>query len=269
MQITGILGHKDTVNAYLLVDKGQGILVDSGQDAAGDLQLILDEWHELGEPRMRMIVLTHAHPDHIGAAAGLREHWQVPIAMHPGDEAILEHLGAGFTPDILLEDGQDLDTPLGTATVIHTPGHAPGHAVLHFEGSGTLLSGDQVITNGTVYVGEPLGNMTEYLESMRKLMSRRVGLLAPGHGDMVRDGWRHLVDMHEYRLRREGEYLMALRTGAKTSMDIARILYHGRDLPAAILEFGARQTECHLEHLQRSGVVFRSDDGWRLGQRPS
>ncbi len=264
LQITGILGQRDTVNTYFLVDNAEAILIDAGRDAETDTRLIIDRWRDLGEPRMRGIVLTHGHPDHIGAAAALREHWQVPISMHTGDEPILEHFGNPFRPDIELKNCEEIETPIGVATVLHTPGHSPGHICLHFEGSRTLVSGDQVITNGTVYVGEPLGNMTHYLESMRRLLKRRISLLAPGHGPMTRNGWRHVAELHEYRLRREGEIVMAVRTGVSTPLEIARILYQGRDLSETVLEFGSRQTQCHLEHLERRGVVKNTGSGWQL-----
>lgn len=264
LHITGILGNEDVVNAYFLTAGGEAVLVDTGREADIDGNAILDFWRELGEPRMRGIVITHAHPDHIGAADRLRNEWQVPVSMHPAEKVILERLGSTFEADVHLNDGQDIETPLGTATVLHTPGHSPGHICLHFEGSGLLISGDQVITNGTVYVGEPFGSMTDYMQSMRRLLELRIGTLAPGHGPIVENGWQRVLDMHEYRFRREGELIMALRNGARSSMDIARILYSSRDIPPEVLEFGARQTECHLLHLERLGVAVRQDDAWAL-----
>lgn len=264
LRVTGILGNEDIVNTYFLVGGGEALLVDTGRNAETDSQLILDTWRELGEPQVQAIILTHAHPDHIGAAATLREQWHAPVGMHPADEIILERLGVDLRPDFLLDDNQELDTPMGTATVIHTPGHSPGHVCLHFEGSGLLISGDQVLSNGTVYVGEPLGDMTEYLDSMRRLLALRFDTLAPGHGPIIDNGWRHVLEMHEYRLRREGEILMALRQGAATALDIARLLYGSRQVSEQVMEFGARQTECHLKHLEGKGVVSRDAGKWRL-----
>ena len=264
LHITGILGNEDVVNAYFLVAGGEALLIDTGRDPDTDGTAILDFWRELGEPRMLGIVITHAQPDHVGSAANLRAEWQVPVSMHPGETVILERLGSDFRPDIHLSDGQDIETPLGTATILHTPGHSPGHICLYFEGSGLLISGDQVLSNGTVYVGEPFGNMTEYLQSMRRLLELRIQTLAPGHGPVIENGWQRVLDMHEYRLRREGEIIMALRSGAKSSHDIAGLLYTGRDVPQEVLEFGARQTECHLLHLERMGAVVQQDLNWSL-----
>ncbi len=264
LHITGILGNEDIVNAYFLVTGGEALLVDAGREAETDSRLILEMWRELGEPVMKGIVLTHAHPDHVGAAAVLREHWHVPIAMHPADGVILEQLGNPLQPDIRLRDGQEFDTPLGTATVLHTPGHSPGHICLYFEGSGLLISGDQVLSNGTVFVGEPYGNMTHYLQSMRRLLAKRIDILAPGHGPVIQNGWRHVLEMHEYRLRREGEILMALRDGPRSSLEVARKLYIGREVSETVLQFGSRQTECHLRHLQDKGVVELEGEQWNL-----
>jgi len=265
LHIEGILGHADMVNSYFLISGGEALLVDAGRNLEADSAAICEQWRQLGEPRMQGILLTHGHPDHIGAAPRLREQWQAPILMHPGDADILERLGNPFTPDVVLADGTELDTPLGLARVLHTPGHSPGHVCLFFEGSGLLLSGDQVITNGTVYVGEPFGNMTDHLASMRLLLELPVKTLAPGHGPIIDDGWDHILEMHEYRLRREGEILMGLRSGCATAMDVARVLYRDRGLSEEVLEFGARQTECHLEHLEGQGVVTKTAAGnWEL-----
>ncbi len=261
LHITGILGNEDIVNAYFLISGGEALLVDTGRDPEVDGAAILEFWRELGEPTMLGIVLTHAHPDHVGAAAVLREAWRVPVSMHEAEITLLERGGSQFRPDRFLTDNEELETPLGTATVLHTPGHSPGHVCLYFEGSGLLLSGDQVLTNGTVYVGEPFGDMTLYLESMRRLLSLPIETLAPGHGPVISSGWRRVLEMHEYRLRREGEIIMALRQEPQSALDIARLLYSGRDVPEEVLEFGARQTECHLVHLERAGVVRRDGDG--------
>src|SRR5699024_9694171 len=156
------------------------------------------------------------------------------------------------------------DIPHGVATVVHTPGHSPGHICLYFEGSRLLISGDQVITNGTVYVGEPLGKMNEYLRSMRKLLKYDVDTLAPGHGDVVNNGWRRILELHEYRVRREGEIIMALRTGPKTSLEVAQIIYKDRATTERMMEFGRRQTDSHLIALEERRLARSDGDQWTL-----
>lgn len=264
LDITGILGQPDTVNVYFLVRNNEALLVDAGH-APEDAAAILEFWKDLGEPRMQGILLTHGHPDHSGAALELRDYWQVPVSMHTADQALLTEYGSKLTPDILLEDGDELVTPIGLLTVLHTPGHAPGHVCFYRPADGLLISGDQVLTNGTTYVGAPHGNMTEYLESFRRLLGLRVGPLAPGHGPLISSGHERILELHEYRLRREGEILMGLRTGLKSATEIAGLLYaSNRNLPAAVLQLGVNQTQCHLEHLARIGVVEPHAEGWRI-----
>lgn len=260
LEITGILGQPDTVNAYFLADGGEAVLVDAGRDPRVDRRRILEAWRGLGEPRVRGILLTHAHVDHVGAAGALRELWQAPVAMHPAGVPLLREQGIDLTPDRLLEDGEAVGTPVGEFRVLLTPGHAPGHVCFYREADGLLLSGDQALGNGTTYVGEPHGNMTEYLESSRRLLALRVGTLAPGHGPVLPDGHARLVELHEYRLRREGELLMALRSGLTTEEAIAGRLYRG--MPAVVVRFGVNQTRSHLEHLERVGAVARQGGGW-------
>jgi glyoxylase-like metal-dependent hydrolase (beta-lactamase superfamily II) len=107
--------------------------------------------------------------------------------------------------------------------------------------------------------------MTEYLESFRRLLALRIGPLAPGHGPVISSGHGRILELHEYRLRREGEILMGLRSGLKDATEIASLLYSSKaNLPATVLQLGINQTQCHLEHLERTGVVERLAAGWRL-----
>jgi glyoxylase-like metal-dependent hydrolase (beta-lactamase superfamily II) len=265
LEITGILGQPDTVNVYFLMQAGEALLIDSGRDPAVDAPRILEFWRQLGSPRMTGIILTHAHPDHSGAAFLLRDHWQVPLSMHEADLPILQSNGNELRPDHYLTDGETVEAPGGLLTVLHTPGHSPGHVCLYRPADGLLISGDQVLTNGTTYVGEPHGNMTEYLASFRRLLGLRTGPLAPGHGPVTAAGHDRILELHEYRLRREGEILMGLRTGLTDATEIARLLYRDRQpLPEAVLQLGINQTQCHLEHLERTGMAVRTPEGWVL-----
>src|SRR5262249_44549527 len=123
-------------NAYL-VGSGPRYLLDPGPaDPAEQARLftVLDAEQGAGR-RLTAIVLTHHHPDHIGAARACAAQYGVPIYAHPLTAQILR----GKVPvDREIHEGECLD--LGTAAdgthpwfleAIHTPGHAPGHLAFY------------------------------------------------------------------------------------------------------------------------------------------
>jgi hydroxyacylglutathione hydrolase len=159
------------VNAYIVIGPGGCILVDSGLPGSENKIIRALAAHELSLQDIQLIVVTHAHVDHAGAAAGLRELSGAPIVAHRGDLAhfrrelpmtfcptglsgrlfyrtklILEPYVA-FTPDILLEDGQAF--PLA-------PYGVPGRiepTIGHTRGSISVL-----LSNGDALVGDLLAS---------------------------------------------------------------------------------------------------------------
>ena len=146
------------VNAYLL-DTGDGpVLIDTG--FPGDELRILGALAELAlAPHdLRHIVLTHAHPDHVGGAAALRAATGAPIAMHPLDAALVAKGMTGravepapfpiepFTADVeLLPGGGSPGLP--GVTVLAAPGHSAGQVVLRWNRHGGVLVGADAATN--------------------------------------------------------------------------------------------------------------------------
>ena len=100
------------------------------------------------ELSLAAIWLTHAHIDHIGGIAGLKRHFDVPVYMHPLDDAGLHTRGrrgrdvsAAFEepalPDRVLAEGDTLSVGTLSFRVMHLPGHAPGHVA--FFGNGVAV----------------------------------------------------------------------------------------------------------------------------------
>jgi glyoxylase-like metal-dependent hydrolase (beta-lactamase superfamily II) len=151
-------------NAFLAEDDDGYTLVDVGWGQAPDR--IAAAMTELGRKPtdIRRIVITHAHPDHVKGAAGMRERSGAPVFIHAADAGWLRagrvpgtgrqgRLGrlvdklpllhwTPVEPDAVLTDGE---TVPGGLRVIHTPGHTAGHIVLVHEPTQTLLAGDAVV----------------------------------------------------------------------------------------------------------------------------
>jgi glyoxylase-like metal-dependent hydrolase (beta-lactamase superfamily II) len=154
------------INTYALLDDEGVTLIDSGVDKAPPR--IVAGLAEIGRhpSDVNRIVLTHAHPDHVGGAAELQRQTGAEVLTHDADR---EYAQAGRPPASdptrlsgrvfrrltrnarfepvevtqTLTDGQVLDIA-GGLRVLHTPGHSPGHVSLLHEPTGVLITGDAI-----------------------------------------------------------------------------------------------------------------------------
>jgi hydroxyacylglutathione hydrolase len=152
-----------------LIETLRGLyLIDSGSPRQQNRALV--KMREIGRSDLKLIWITHAHYDHYGSAAALRELTGASIGIHSADA---ESMAAGrsviggwrrygfiyppaqgmamlinplpkTTPDFTCEDGESLARYGLDASVLHTPGHTPGHSCLLLE-------------NGIVFAGDLLG----------------------------------------------------------------------------------------------------------------
>lgn len=182
------------VNSYILWDEsGEALIIDPGCVTQAERDVLVGF---LGERALRpvAVVLTHAHPDHMGGVAFLKEHYNIPLALHSADGELLgvaPAYGASLGFDIpSLEAEIDLaEEPklqIGGTTVeaIHTPGHSPGGVCLYVATDGLLLSGDTLFAGSIGRTDLPGG---DYDELMRSIMERLLPLgggvrVFPGHG---------------------------------------------------------------------------------------
>lgn len=154
--------------AYLIESDAGLVLVDAGLPHYE--RSVLRRMRALGRDDLRLIFITHAHLDHYGSAAALRRVTGAPIAVHHadgdamarGETPVKSVRGQGLLlwalkfllgpllrpeptrPDILLDDGSDLQAYGLDAVTLHTPGHTSGSSCLIVEGrigfAGDLLS---------------------------------------------------------------------------------------------------------------------------------
>lgn len=178
---------------YVVASGSELVVVDPGWDAGDTWQALIAGLGAVGATAADVtgIVVTHAHPDHHGLSARLREASGAWIAMHPAERDSLparhwrdgEGRGADLgwlrscgipedvaaelavtaafmrpilampEPGILLEDGDLVPVAGRRLRAVWTPGHTPGHLCLHEEAEDVLLTGDHVLPRITPNVG--------------------------------------------------------------------------------------------------------------------
>ena len=159
-------------NAYIVSCPGtqESVLVD----APGEPEVITNR---LGSAKLKYILLTHNHIDHIGALAELRAKLETPLAAHAADAGNLAP-----PPEILLNEGDVIRLGELRFTVLHTPGHTPGS--LCFKVGSYLISGDTIFPGGPGKTGSP-----EDFARIIKSITEKILVLPddtqiyPGHGD--------------------------------------------------------------------------------------
>ncbi len=172
-------------------------------DPAGDAARILNDISELSL-RIGLIVVTHTHPDHIGAIAQLKEATKAKFALHAAEAGIISQYGNSqfsmfdptFRPpppaDRLLKDGDSIDVGDIVFKVLHTPGHSAGGICI--AGYGVVFSGDTLFNMGIGRTDGPGGNYDLLISSIRsKLLNLPAEtVVLPGHGPKTTIGWeRH------------------------------------------------------------------------------
>ena len=176
-----------SLNAHVLVcpHSEQSVLIDPGDEPRA-LQDMLKE------SRPVAILITHSHPDHIGALDRMRNLLKVPVMAHPG-------MHAGQSPvaaDVWLKDGDRVAVGGHHLRVLHTPGHTDDQVCLALENDHRIIVGD------TIFEGGPgkTWSARDFEQTLTTLKTRVLlwpdeTVCFPGHGPSFRLGdCRHLIE---------------------------------------------------------------------------
>jgi glyoxylase-like metal-dependent hydrolase (beta-lactamase superfamily II) len=165
------------MNCYLLgcPETRQVAIVDPGEDADTILAAV-------GDAPVGCILLTHGHPDHVGALAAVRQATGAPLGMHPADADAF-----GLEADFVLVDGLDVEVGQGSVRVVHVPGHTPGSVCLRLD--------DRAIVGDAIFPGGP-GHTSSHQALLQSLQSLKRTVftwpdgtkLYSGHGEQTTVG---------------------------------------------------------------------------------
>jgi len=155
----------------------EAMVIDPGDDISKIVALL--EKHNL---KVKQIVITHAHIDHVGGAMKLRALTGAPILLNENDYALLKMLDVQAAwlgmaaPDAVkidqsLAQGDSLTTGSLVATVLHTPGHTEGSICLYFPAEKKLIAGDTLFAGNIGRTDLPGGSMAKILASLKGKLS--------------------------------------------------------------------------------------------------
>jgi glyoxylase-like metal-dependent hydrolase (beta-lactamase superfamily II) len=170
-------------NVWLVGSADEVVVIDAAHDATAIAEAV-------GGRRLRAIISTHAHNDHINAAAELAGLTGAPILLHPADNVLWEMQYGSAVPYEPLKDGQVIEIGGTALNVLHTPGHAPGAVCLHAPELGVVFTGDTLFQGGPGATGRSFSSYDTIIESIkgRLLTLPEETVVNTGHGDSTSIG---------------------------------------------------------------------------------
>ena len=184
------LSHPYDCCVYLL-DAGDLVLIDSGAGKSFDKLVSNIEWLGLDPKRLKAVLVTHAHIDHIGALHRFQKEYGVRIIAHELDAAAIEEgrgtaaeaYGVRYTPchvDLMLQGSENvLRFGNHELKVIHIPGHTPGSVAAYLDTDNKRVLFGQDIHGP--YYPEWGADPAQARLSLQKLLELKADILCEGH----------------------------------------------------------------------------------------
>ena len=258
--------YTNTGTRSYLIGSEQLAIIDPGPNITSHFNNIIQA---LGNSQLTHIILTHSHQDHCAMAIRLAQELKAEIYMFG-------------TPDKsnydLLKSIQDIRAPLKSIKkinknltirkvldgdkifnaewcfeVIFTPGHLFDHICLAWLQMKIIFSGDHVMGWSSTMVAPPLGNMGDFIASLKKLLRRDENIYFPTHGEPIVDAKTYIQSQLNHRKKRDKQIVSAIRKTPLTSVELVSLLYE--NLIVELEEAAAQNVFASLIYLSTRGIV--------------
>ncbi len=170
-------------NVWIVGDEREVVIVDAAHDADAIAAAV-------GDRRVKAIVCTHAHDDHINQAPALADRYGAPILLNPAEAPLWEMTWPDRKPDESLAHGQVLRVGGLEIEALLTPGHSPGSTCLYIPELATVLTGDTLFAGGPGATGRSYSSFDTIIDSIRGTLLPLPGdtTVRTGHGESTTIG---------------------------------------------------------------------------------
>jgi hydroxyacylglutathione hydrolase len=152
----------------------EAIVIDPGDDIERIVAILTEK-----KLKVKQIVVTHAHIDHVGGAMKLRKLTGAPVLLNQNDQALLKMLdvqanwiGVATPESVSIDEsvttGNVISTSNHAGQVLHTPGHTEGSICLYFEPEKLLIAGDTLFAGSIGRTDLPGGDYEKIIRSIHE-----------------------------------------------------------------------------------------------------
>ncbi len=218
-----------------IIGRGKVAVIDPGpviEEHIDALRTLL-----AGETVTHMLI-THTHMDHSPAAARLKPAWPEAKTYGYGPHGagkletgvqVEEGGDMEFVPDVEVRDGDRIEGEGWSVECVYTPGHTSNHICFALTEENALFTGDHVMGWSTSVIGPPDGDMTAYMESLEKLLTRNDETYWPTHGTCIKDVKTFVQAFIDHRLDREKQIKACLAEGYTDIREMVPVMYTDTD----------------------------------------
>ena len=258
--------YTNTGTRSYLIGSDELAVIDPGPNLISHFNNIIQA---VGNSQLTHIILTHSHQDHCAMAIRLAQELKAEIYMfgmpNESNYDLIKNIKDTSIPSISIEkinesltirkvlDGDKIFNKEWCFEVIFTPGHRFDHICLAWKQMKIIFSGDHVMGWSSTMIAPPLGNMTDFISSLKKLLVRDENIYFPAHGNPIMDAKTYVQSQLNHRKKREKQILTLIAKTPLTPTELVPLIY--KNLTLDLQEAATQNIFASLIHLSTRGIA--------------